>query len=85
MVKKKHIFSHGYNPRFYNKFKDHRIMMKLDKLTNTIRIIISSSKEDTHWCAKNDYENDNCININGKKTSYLSIRRKQITFYCSRF
>ena len=65
--KEKHIFSHGYNPRFYSKFKDHRIMIKLNETTNTIRVIITSSKEDTDWCSKNDYENDNCININGKK------------------
>ena len=50
--KEKHIFSHGYNPRFYSKFKDHRIMIKLNETTNTIRVIITSSKEDTDWCSK---------------------------------
>lgn len=63
--KKKHIFSHGYNPRFYPLWKDHRIMVKLGEINNTLEISLTSHKEDSKYCMTD--VNDVCMNINAKE------------------
>lgn len=62
--KKKHIFSHGYNPRFYDKWRDHRIMIKLGEINNTLEVNLTTHREDKDYCLT---DSDNvCMNINGK-------------------
>ena len=63
--KKKHVFSHGYNPRFYQSWKNHRLMIKLGEINNSLEISITSHKEDRDFCENTP--NNICMNINGKK------------------
>ena len=50
---------------FYKKWRDHKIMIKLGEINNTIEVNLTSHKEDKTYC-ENDVNNE-CININGKE------------------
>ena len=63
--KKKHIFSHGFNPRNYKKWKHHRIIVSLGEINNTLEISVCSHKKNPDECTpENDLDNL-CSSVNG--------------------